>query len=451
MDDDVTLSDAATLALQQVMGLDMTALLHRVHEESSEDEEENSEEKVSHLEYYKQMYPERYQEEDLSLVTNPIAVVTLDDEYVQNLVERGLKRRVNWTVMNRIPDDGNYHFHWGEYENIDWFSDGISAESLLVSCYYNRKGFIRKGHLANILEKWHSKHPDEQRFQPKSYIITLDLTGIQSEEEIVDQLFKNIDFPGFQQGISDVWILKPSVTNQANGIALVGSKVQLISALIDADELQRAGDFVLQDYIPPLLVNGLKFHLRVFMLLVGNLVAYVHPDFLAISSLEQYEGASLDNTRAHLTNICHQEILSKDDEYKCMRLFDEYDVDMVHSGLVATIDQAHNKISQTKERVNSIIANTVAAVNGELTFQARQNCFEIFGLDFMIDPDWNVFILEANAEPDLGKAGDRLQYIIDDMLEETMNIVIDQSPRFADSSQDKKEKFINVFENQRFR
>eukprot|EP00593_Proboscia_inermis_P016683 CAMPEP_0171309122 /NCGR_PEP_ID=MMETSP0816-20121228/19262_1 /TAXON_ID=420281 /ORGANISM="Proboscia inermis, Strain CCAP1064/1" /LENGTH=305 /DNA_ID=CAMNT_0011792437 /DNA_START=498 /DNA_END=1415 /DNA_ORIENTATION=- len=227
-----------------------------------------------------------------------------------------------------------------------------------------------------------------------------------------------------------VWILKPSITNQAVGISLVRSTSQLRNAIHASDDIQKAGDFVLQRYIPPLLLDGRKFHLRVFLLLTGNLTAYVAKDFLAIFSLEPYEGANLDHTRAHLTNIAHQEVLSDEDQHRCMRRFDETTQDMLDSGVVKTICEAEKRIESVKDRVMKIIAEMVEAVSSELTFSSKDNCFEIFGLDFMIDPDWNTWLLEANAEPDLSKAGERLQYLIDDMLMDTLDLVIGQDTRF---------------------
>ncbi len=52
-------------------------------------------------------------------------------------------------------------------------------------------------------------------------------------------------------------------------------------------------------------------------------------------------------------------------------------------------------------------------------------------MDLLLDPDWGVWLLEANAEPDLSKAGDRLQGVIDKILQDTLSLVIDQGERFA--------------------
>uniref|UniRef100_A0A7S2R7U3 Tubulin-tyrosine ligase n=1 Tax=Mucochytrium quahogii TaxID=96639 RepID=A0A7S2R7U3_9STRA len=485
-DEDLSLSVDTLAALRAVLGQngaagddangEMDALSaaifgrRHVEDSSSDEEEEEQVEAVNHAEYYRKLFPERYAAEDnqgKKVIENPRALLTMEDEYVQELLLRTFDRRPNWTVSTKVPEEGDteeYHFHWGEYEHIEWYSPKFEAEDILVSCYYNRKGLIRKGNLAHILEKWQTKHKGTRdTFAPKSYIITLPpLESGETEDEFqkhFNQAVEKSQFPGFNRECNpdsrdhkegNSWILKPSVTNQAKGICLVQSARQLGDAIRDADEMQRAGDFVLQQYIEPLLLNGTKFHLRVFMLLHGNLTAYVAPDFLALFSLEPYKGASLDNTQAHLTNIAHQRVLTKEDEYKCMRKLSETNHDMVNSGLVKDLTEADERIAQIQDRVYKVIAEMMEAVSSELTFQSRNNCFELFGIDLMIDPDWKVWLLEANAEPDLSKAGDRLQCVIDKILEDTLTTVVDQNPQFAGCAREGEDgagnQFVKVFQ-----
>jgi len=498
-DDGVALSADALQALQQVLGtgeggdsLDMLLMRRRAasssSEEDDEDEQENSERHSegiapgeSHADYYRRLYPERYADEAETKATiqSPRALVTMDDEYVQDLLLRAFSKRPNWKVDTKVPKASEkgaegtteaeaepYHLHWGEYEHIDWFSPEFESGKFIASCYYNRKGMIRKGHLAHIMEKWHTKNPELPRFAPKSYVLSLDPREEGETEAKFDECFARAyqasGFCGFGESeVEDrnvtedgnVWILKPSVTNQANGICLVRSEQQLRQAIARADDLQRAGDFVLQEYIPPLLLDGRKFHLRVFMLITGSIRAYIAPDFLSIFSLEKYDGAHLDDTRAHLTNIAHQQVLSEDDQHRCMRLFSETMQDMVDAGHVTDLEEAARRVDQVKDRVYDIMAKVTEAVSSELTFQTVPHGFELFGLDFMLDPEWNVWLLEANAEPDLSKAGDRLQGVIDKVLEDTLSIVVDQNPlfecekEFAAASRDRV-TLVKVFERE---
>mmetsp|Transcript_9737 Transcript_9737/g.19100 ORF Transcript_9737/g.19100 Transcript_9737/m.19100 type:complete len:504 (+) Transcript_9737:50-1561(+) len=490
--DDFSLSAGALAALQSVLGEDagdngdLAAMLmfRRRNDDSDssssedegeddDDEEEEELEKFDHAAYYRNLFPERYgieasegsdadgnngQDTDAG-PRDLVALVTLEDEYVQDLLLSAFESRPQWRISTSVPEEEGeevpFDLHWGEYEHLQWFGKQFSSGKSLVSCYYNRKGLIRKGHLGYILEKWRTKYSDRTPIAPKSYILTLEANdGHEDSKEAFDKALEaaleRSGFPGFENASQKTWILKPSVTNQANGIALVDSPDTLREALVKADEMQRAGDFVLQYYLPPLLLDGRKFHLRVFMLLHGNLTAYVSPDFLAIFSLEPYSNAPIEHTRAHLTNIAHQEVLSEEDQHRCMRLFEETIPDMVTSGVAKDETEARERFEAVRNRVYDMCAEVVEATSSELTFQPRANCFELFGLDFMIDPNWGVWLLEANAEPDLSKAGERLQPVIDGILRDTLSIVVDRDPRFVPSADAMAEpspvKFHKVYE-----
>eukprot|EP00162_Nutomonas_longa_P019223 comp30000_c0_seq1/m.63722 comp30000_c0_seq1/g.63722 ORF comp30000_c0_seq1/g.63722 comp30000_c0_seq1/m.63722 type:complete len:102 (+) comp30000_c0_seq1:1-306(+) len=56
-------------------------------------------------------------------------------------------------------------------------------------------------------------------------------------------------------------------------------------------------------------------------------------------------------------------------------------------------------------------------------------CFEIFGLDFLIDQSLKVYLIEMNTNPSLEKDSDVVRDIIPNMLNDAFNITID--PFFA--------------------
>ena len=63
--------------------------------------------------------------------------------------------------------------------------------------------------------------------------------------------------------------------------------------------------------------------------------------------------------------------------------------------------------------------------------QAHNNCFELFGFDLMVDEDWKVWLLEANAEPDFKQTGNRLQQLVHDVVEETLVLTLDRKFEFG--------------------
>ena len=75
-----------------------------------------------------------------------------------------------------------------------------------------------------------------------------------------------------------------------------------------------------------------------------------------------------------------------------------------------------------------LYSDLFSAFENEYTiFCPTSNCFEIFGLDFMVDTDWGTHLLEVNPGPDFKQTGDRLQGVIMALFEQTADIVINEA------------------------
>ena len=69
-----------------------------------------------------------------------------------------------------------------------------------------------------------------------------------------------------------------------------------------------------------------------------------------------------------------------------------------------------------------------AAYENEYTiFSPMGNCFELFGLDFVVDESFGTSILEVNPGPDFKQTGDRLRGVISSLWEDTCSIVLDDA------------------------
>ena len=58
------------------------------------------------------------------------------------------------------------------------------------------------------------------------------------------------------------------------------------------------------------------------------------------------------------------------------------------------------RVRRLHDEVRAVVGECMEAVSTELTFFTLPNCFELFGFDLMVDADWRLWLLEANAEPD---------------------------------------------------
>ena len=58
-------------------------------------------------------------------------------------------------------------------------------------------------------------------------------------------------------------------------------------------------------------------------------------------------------------------------------------------------------------------------------FGPMEDCFEVFGLDFLVDDSCHVSLLEVNPGPDFKQTGQRLKHVIAELWEQTCVLVID--------------------------
>ena len=81
--------------------------------------------------------------------------------------------------------------------------------------------------------------------------------------------------------------------------------------------------------------------------------------------------------------------------------------------LAPTEAEANTCTHRILDDVHRITAELFAAFENEYTvFSPMTNCFELYGLDFMVDDQLNVSLLEVNPGPDFQQTGDRLRNVI---------------------------------------
>ena len=69
---------------------------------------------------------------------------------------------------------------------------------------------------------------------------------------------------------------------------------------------------------------------------------------------------------------------------------------------------------------------TFSSVKRKLNPNQRKNCFELFGLDFIVDEELKVWLIEVNENPSLECSSPFLEEIIPRMLNDAFKLTIDQ-------------------------
>ena len=58
--------------------------------------------------------------------------------------------------------------------------------------------------------------------------------------------------------------------------------------------------------------------------------------------------------------------------------------------------------------------------------EGRKNCFEIFGFDYLIDSDYNSWLIEVNTNPCLEESSSILKMLIPRMVDDAFKITLDE-------------------------
>ncbi|KAF3491517.1 TTL domain-containing protein [Arthroderma uncinatum] len=256
------------------------------------------------------------------------------------------------------------------------------------------------------------------------------------------------------------WILKPSMSDRAQGIRLFNSESSLqqifeewepedtdsegstedATSGPDADGKVDTGivtsqlrHFVAQPYIlRPLLLpstSNRKFHIRVYVLAVGSLKVYVYREMLALFADKSYvppwekeddEEDEATYLSRHLTNTCLQsDTTGSDAAPENVQRFWRLD------------DAGASVQPGWKERVYEQICTVTgevfeAAARGMMVhYQTLPNAFEVFGVDYLVDETGNAWLLELNAFPDFRQTGDELKCeVVGKLFDEVVEIAV---------------------------
>ncbi|KAF5537707.1 tubulin-tyrosine ligase [Fusarium phyllophilum] len=171
-------------------------------------------------------------------------------------------------------------------------------------------------------------------------------------------------------------------------------------------------EFVAQQYIvniPP--IDGRKWHVRAYVLSVGRLKVHVFNEMLALLALDDYEPPWKNpSLKSSLTNTALQdeeEFTSKES----MRDFWKIDDDLLPGDWKKSVfDQA----CQISGELLRAAAHTMAD-----KFTPLDKCFELFGIDFLIDSKGTAWLLEVNETPafyEQGYAGELAQRLMESLI-----------------------------------
>lgn len=192
-----------------------------------------------------------------------------------------------------------------------------------------------------------------------------------------------------------VWICKPTDMSR-------GRKIFLLSNI---SELAYDRQCVVQRYIPnPLLIGGYKSDLRIYVAVtsVHPLRAFIYQEGMVRFSTTKYDISDISNVFSHLTN------------YSLNKHSDNYgaDKDIIGAGAKWLLSRLFEHLKSKNlcdtevlwERIVNLCLLTLLPLLSNVGPEAA-GCFELYGMDVLIDGDFNPWMIEVNASPALGTDG----------------------------------------------
>ncbi|XP_066296558.1 protein polyglycylase TTLL10-like isoform X2 [Branchiostoma lanceolatum] len=242
-------------------------------------------------------------------------------------------------------------------------------------------------------------------------------------------------FNTYQEG--ETWICKPTGMNRGRGIFFISSQEE-VSSLQERLEVMTQNSKrarlpykgpmarVIQRYVnKPLLLDGKKFDIRVYMLIActNPYVVMYHPGYARLCT-QDYSADDL-NITAHLTN---QWIQKKDPNYEevkdetvwSMEHLNDYINDTCADDKGLPQDWVFNGLTR---RMKDIMLHCFHSVRHKI--QCRLGYFDLYGFDFLLDEDMKVYLLEINVNPALHTNCEVLQDMIPPLVEETVRVSLE--------------------------
>ncbi len=108
--------------------------------------------------------------------------------------------------------------------------------------------------------------------------------------------------------------------------------------------------------------------------------------------------------------------------------------------LIASSSATSTIPENIRSQIHHITHELFAAFENEYTvFAPMSNCFELYGLDFLVelselDDSIQVSLLEVNPGPDFKQTGSKLKTVIEHLIEETLQLVVDPIVGSSDGS-----------------
>ncbi len=341
-------------------------------------------------------------------------------------------RSLHWTLIDGDAAHTKANVLWVDSCNLEnRFRELASWQR--INNFPGITAITRKARMALALNRMQRQFPSDYKFYPRTFVLPAEWSAFRGE------------FDAYGRS-SRTYIVKPDAGSQGRGI-------HLTKTLDDVSPLENQ---VAQLYVPnPLLVEGFKFDIRIYVLItsIRPLHVYMYKDGLVRLCTEPYKQPSAENLSDHLMHLTNYSINKVSERFvanehrdndgegskRSLRwllswIEDRYGKDKAESiqesigssvmkTITAVLPQLHRAyrgvfgeaVYSSHAPANSVKSQFVTSfpdVNNGSSHQGVQDeehtfsptiegsrCIEILVFDFMIDTNLKTWLIELNNLP----------------------------------------------------
>jgi tubulin polyglutamylase TTLL6/13 len=245
----------------------------------------------------------------------------------------------------------------------------------------------RKSNLCMNLNRLRSALPEDFAFYPRTWFLPAEFRDFEESARQNPRCF----------------IVKPAASSQGRGIFLVQT----------AAELALIGDCVVQEYVEnPLLIEGLKFDMRVYVLVTGcdPLRIFLHSEGLVRLATEKYSRPSTSNLSKVCMHLTNYSLNKHNPKFVKNKSANEDLVGHKRSlkSVLCELEKKGYPVEEMWTKVKDIVVKTLCSVQPALAHTYRScrpsdasnaMCFELLGFDILLDSRCRPVLLEVNHSP----------------------------------------------------
>ena len=190
------------------------------------------------------------------------------------------------------------------------------------------------------------------------------------------------------------------------------------------EKLYNCNKILIQKYIEnPLLYKGRKCDMRIWVLLTQQMKVFLFKEGHLKTCSVQYDVNSKD-AFTHITNYSFQKHNNNFQKFEKGNEVPFYDFQKF---IDEQYPEKNYKLKKDlMKQIKEIISHTMRCVKKVINRNNRNFQFEIFGYDFMLDKDFNVFLIEINTNPGIEISSPWIQIIIPRMLDDALRLTVDK-------------------------